>query len=148
MTSGAVKAHAEEQPRHFHCWLFGVTNEEVDWPVERRDTWPQQLEGLLLDRVESVSVSNAGVPGYSSRQIRQTIERLLPVLHPQLVVVGLYASSYWRTENPYVLFGGTLVSRDELPRLTVLPGATTAGAAEIFYSPYDSRRLVAVEIGY
>jgi hypothetical protein len=52
-------------------------------------------------------------------QIRLAAAELVPRLAPRLVVVGVYASRYWRIENPYVYFHGYAVSSRMLPRLRV-----------------------------
>jgi hypothetical protein len=81
--------------------------------VEARDTFAEQLEQMLQRRLvthTSAAVVNAGVPGYSARQIRIMIEELWADLSPQVVIFGMYASSYWRVEDPFVLHGPALVT--------------------------------------
>lgn len=88
--------------------------------VDAANTWPEQLERMLGERsADRVAVLNAGVPGYSARQMRQFVEALLPDLRPQVVVFGLNPETYWRVEAPYVYLAGQLVKTTALAQLTV-----------------------------
>jgi lysophospholipase L1-like esterase len=109
--------------------------------VDERDRYSDQLEALLEARLGAgrAVVVNAGVPGYSVAQIRKTAEALLPELRPQVLIVGLYASSYWRMDNPYVLFGGTLISTSELPRMVLIDG-------DLLGSPFAQPRVRALDL--
>lgn len=98
--------------------------------VTAQDTWSKQLERALAERLHvSVVVLNAGVPGYSARQIRQRLERYLPRVAPQIVIYGFTVETFTRMQNPVVLFGGTLVRSDALPRIRVTPDG-------LLYSPF------------
>src|SRR5262245_59929024 len=55
------------------------------------DTWPAQLENLLGRRV-----LNAGVMGYGVDQSVLNAERLLPILKPRIVLVGIYEEDVFR----------------------------------------------------
>lgn len=88
--------------------------------VEAADTWPEQLE-RLLGGPDMAAVVNTGVPGYSARQMRQAAEEFWPAVQPQVVIAGLYANSFWRVRNPYMLHGGTLVTTQEAAAVEVLP---------------------------
>jgi GDSL-like Lipase/Acylhydrolase family len=82
--------------------------------------WPKQLELLLRpDFGPRANVVNAGVPGYSARQMRQTGEEVIPELQPRIVVFGMNVETYWRVESPYVYRGGQLVSTSFLTQVTV-----------------------------
>jgi lysophospholipase L1-like esterase len=61
-------------------------------PGER--TWPNQLEGLLRQRLghEDVAVANAGVIGYSPRLEEALLHELLPRYRPTLVILLLDAT--------------------------------------------------------
>lgn len=91
--------------------------------VEASETWAEQLESRLNEqqRRGPAAVLNTGVPGYSAKQIRQTIQEFAPELRPHVVIVGIYASSYWRVKNPYVLHGGELVSTSRRTAVEVMP---------------------------
>jgi lysophospholipase L1-like esterase len=91
--------------------------------VEAEDTWPEQLE-RRLGGPAAAAVVNTGVPGYSARQMRQAAEEFWPAVRPQVIVAGLYASSFWRVENPYTLHGGTLITTKETAAVEVLPEGT------------------------
>jgi hypothetical protein len=55
------------------------------------DTWPAQLEKMLGRRV-----INAGVMGYGVDQSVLNAERLLPILKPRIVLVGIYEEDVFR----------------------------------------------------
>jgi len=98
--------------------------------VDAKDTWSKQLEGLLRQRLRKpVVVLNAGVPGYSARQIRLRLERYLPEVAPQIVIYGFTVETFTRMQNPLVFFGGTLVRSDALSGLRVAHGG-------LLYSPF------------
>lgn len=83
--------------------------------VVDRDTWPAQLEKLIGQRV-----INAGVGGYGVDQTVLNAERLLPVLKPKLVLVGIYEDdinrsghSTYNAPKPYFMNeGGTWTLRN------------------------------------
>jgi hypothetical protein len=75
-------------------------------------------------------VINAGVPGYSPRQIRQRLEELLPQAEPDLVVFGFVTETFVRMTRPLIFFGGTLVRSDAVANMRL----TETG---ILYSPYS-----------
>ncbi|HUR27335.1 MAG TPA: SGNH/GDSL hydrolase family protein [Planctomycetota bacterium] len=59
--------------------------------VVDEDTWPRQLETLLKSALppgKSTVVANAGVNGYSAKQYLEEIRQRVPVLKPDLIVVG------------------------------------------------------------
>jgi lysophospholipase L1-like esterase len=88
--------------------------------VDSTDSWPEQLERMLgRDEGPDVTVANAGIPGYSARQMRQLAEAMLPELRPQVVLIGMNSETYWRVEAPYVYRVGQLVQTSALPNLTI-----------------------------
>lgn len=87
--------------------------------VDSGDPWPEQLEMLLRrSSGSSATVLNAGIPGYSARQMRKTAEEVIPELHPRIVVFGMNVETYWRVENPYVYHRGQLVGTSSLTQVT------------------------------
>ena len=99
--------------------------------VEHDQAWPEVLERDLARRTgRTVAVVDAGVPGYSARQIRQTAELLLDRVEPAWVVAALYARSYWRVKEPYAVFGGALVLSRHLPQLV------TAANDDLIFTPF------------
>jgi hypothetical protein len=60
--------------------------------VADSETWPAHLE-----RITGVPVANGGVTGYGADQIVLQAERLMPVLQPETLVVGLGEESISRT---------------------------------------------------
>ncbi len=55
------------------------------WEVPDGATLGRSLEGAMSNRVE---VYNGGVPGYSTEQSLRWLDYLLPISHPQLVVIA------------------------------------------------------------
>ena len=99
--------------------------------VANEDTWGKQLERLLnaRDPRRRAHVVNAGVAGYSPRQIRERMEELLPVVRPQAVVFEFTTQTFGRMFHPNILFAGTLIRADVLPGIRAVPGG-------LLYSPY------------
>ena len=95
------------------------------WGVEQTEAWPAQLQASLRTAAgasESPRVINAGVSGYNLRQIRLTAAELIPVLHPQVVIVGVFGRGHARLANPFVLLGDHLVLTSEVSRLERVEG--------------------------
>jgi len=62
------------------------------WRVGESEAFPARLEAMLNGRAGASGpwqVLNAGVPAYSSLQVRMLAERLVPVWRPEVVVVCL-----------------------------------------------------------
>jgi lysophospholipase L1-like esterase len=59
------------------------------WRVSEAETWPARLGAMLREGSgpPEWEALNAGVPGYSSFQVRRLAERLLPQVRPEVVVV-------------------------------------------------------------
>jgi hypothetical protein len=77
----------------------------------------------VLEQETGVRVYNAGVPGYSSRQMLVRLRRLAPALRPSLVVVTL--SPLWdrqRCAAPFVYKDGYIVAKGYADRLVLLDG--------------------------
>lgn len=85
-------------------------------PVDR--TWSATLE-----RTGGIRVENGGVPGYSTRQMEGRARRLIPLLHPDLVLVML--SPHWdrqRCATPFAYLDGYIVAQGYLGRLYPIDG--------------------------
>ncbi|MEC4888436.1 MAG: hypothetical protein RI101_00110 [Nitrospira sp.] len=98
----------------------------VGWGVQYEQAWPAQLERSLNAGQANGSgplVVNAGVSGYSMRQIRQFAMSEFDELHPRVLMVGVAVAAIDRLRDPYVLFNGILVRESSLPHLR----ATTEG---------------------
>jgi lysophospholipase L1-like esterase len=68
------------------------------WSVEQAETFPARLEALLNTAAGAEPtwrVFNAGVPGYTSLQLRILAERLVPALRPDVVVVSVGNNEAW-----------------------------------------------------
>jgi hypothetical protein len=59
------------------------------WGVAETEAWPARLEARLRKKGIGADVLNLGSPGAGPREYAEIAERLLPVLEPDLVVVGL-----------------------------------------------------------
>jgi lysophospholipase L1-like esterase len=77
----------------------------------------------VIEREARVRVENAGVPGYSSRQMVARLRRFLPELRPAVVVMTL--SPLWdrqRCASPFAYRAGYLVGQTYLDRLVLIDG--------------------------
>jgi hypothetical protein len=77
----------------------------------------------VLERQTGVRVYNAGVPGYSSRQMLARLRQLIPALRPAGVIMTL--SPLWdrqRCAAPFVYKDGYIVAQGYLDRLVLLDG--------------------------
>lgn len=77
----------------------------------------------LLEKTLGVRVYNGGVPGYGSPQMLGRLERLQPMLRPDVVLVAL--SPYWdvhRSVTPFVYKDGYIVAQSYLDRLYLANG--------------------------
>src|SRR6185295_327414 len=77
----------------------------------------------MLERQTGVRTYNAGVPGFSSRQMIGRLHQLVPALRPALVVMTL--SPFWdrqRCAAPFVYKDGYIVGRGYVDRLVLLDG--------------------------
>jgi hypothetical protein len=97
----------------------------VGWGVEQAEAWPARLQAILATEAGAATsprVVNAGVSGYSLRQIRLTAAELIPVVHPRLIIAGVFARGHTRLANPFVLLGDHLVLTSEVERLEPVAG--------------------------
>ncbi len=62
------------------------------WEVDDDETWPAYLEKLT-----GVPVVNAGVGGYGTDQIVLRAEQLLPIVKPNILIVGFLEADMFRT---------------------------------------------------
>jgi len=112
----------------------------VGFGVRAEEAWPEQLEVLLQrSRSPGVEVVNAGVSGYSLRQIRATADELLEPTGARLLLAGVYPGAVERIANPYVLHQGKLVHAKTLPFLQATGGG-------FLHSPYRNRFLRALHL--
>lgn len=68
------------------------------WRVEQSETFPAKLQTRLNEATKPASpwtVINAGVPGYSSWQVRLAAEKLVPQYKPEIVVVCVGNNEAW-----------------------------------------------------
>lgn len=64
-------------------WTFG-------YGVNVENSWPKKLEQYLLNKgIENIEVINCGRPGQFTNTYKQYIEKIVPILNPDLVLVGV-----------------------------------------------------------
>jgi len=106
---------------------FTAGSEVVD-----EETWPAQLE-RMIDR----PVINGGAGGYGLDQIVLNVERLLPIVRPKVVVVGLLVPddvqrvgySVYGRPKPYFVRQGARFVQKNAPVPTTTSGNGGAGIA-------------------
>jgi lysophospholipase L1-like esterase len=87
------------------------------WGVAIEQTWPKVLEALLGRAGFGVEVANLGFPGANPADYATVAARAIPMLGPDLVIVG-------------VLLGDDLASAGAEPRVGAGSGGTLRAAAE------------------
>jgi lysophospholipase L1-like esterase len=70
--------------------------------VERREAYPQQLEELWNQRVETpkLEVLNLGVPGASSSRVLRELPRMLETFDPDILLVLIGGNDFWTLPTP------------------------------------------------
>lgn len=64
-------------------WTFG-------YGVNVEDSWPKKLEQYLFNKgIENIEVINCGRPGQFTDTYRNYIEKIVPLLNPDLVLIGV-----------------------------------------------------------
>lgn len=59
------------------------------WGVEANESWPKLLEARLRQLGRDVEVANLGKPGASPAEYAAIVSKAVPVLKPDLVIVGI-----------------------------------------------------------
>ncbi|HYX27076.1 MAG TPA: SGNH/GDSL hydrolase family protein [Pyrinomonadaceae bacterium] len=59
------------------------------WGVQDAESWPKVLENRLRESGLNVELANLGKPGGSPANYAEIAENALPLLHPDLVIVGV-----------------------------------------------------------
>ncbi len=59
------------------------------WGVEIGQTWPKVLEKILNDQGRKIEVDDLGKPGAGPRDYADIAEKAIPVLKPDLVIIGM-----------------------------------------------------------
>lgn len=64
-------------------WTFG-------WGVNIENSWPKKLEQYLQQQgIQNIEIINAGRPGMYTRTYKENLEKMIPVLKPDLVLLGV-----------------------------------------------------------
>jgi lysophospholipase L1-like esterase len=61
----------------------------IGWGVNIEDSYPKQLERFLVEKGRDVEVINCGKAGNSTSNYKSELKKILPVLQPDLVLLGL-----------------------------------------------------------
>lgn len=70
------------------------------WGVALEDTWVKDIERRLREGGRDIEILNLGVPGFGPSQYADTAEDVIPLLNPDIVLVGLLQGDDLRqTEN-------------------------------------------------
>ncbi len=112
-----LRSHAHQSPERPLVLALGDSMTFGEG-VSADKTWSATLE-----RTAGVRVENAGVPGYSTRQMEGRARRLIPLLHPDVVLVMF--SPHWdrqRCATPFVYLDGYIVAEGYLGRLYPIDG--------------------------
>src|ERR1035441_7805937 len=59
------------------------------WGVDGEDSWPKVMERELRQGGLDIEVANLGMPGAGPREYAALAERAIPLLRPDLIVVGM-----------------------------------------------------------
>jgi lysophospholipase L1-like esterase len=108
-----------KDPRTFRVAVIGDSF-VYGWGVDDPETWPKVLERNLRAAGLPVEVANLGAPGSDPMGYAQIAERAVPVLQPDLVIVGVlsgqdYGQLWWSTQTTRERLGH--LSARELPTL-------------------------------
>jgi hypothetical protein len=112
-----LRDHRHTAPPH-PCLLALGDSMTFGEGVEVDESW-----SALLERDTGIRVYNGGVPGYGSPQMAARLGRLLPVLHPDGVVLALMPYwDGWRAVSPFLYRDGYIVSPNYAHRLYLIGG--------------------------
>jgi lysophospholipase L1-like esterase len=95
--SGTV---ADESEGSFRILCVGDSN-TYGTGVERVETYPAQLQRFLNETpgTTRLQVTNLGVPGSNSAQVRNRLPQYLELYDPDLVIVLIGVNDYWNPEE-------------------------------------------------
>lgn len=82
----ATKPAAEAKTATRQILTLGESS-TFGWGVAYEETWPARLQAWLQQHGDSLQVVNAGVPSYSSSQVRLYLDELLQQSSPDIVLV-------------------------------------------------------------
>jgi lysophospholipase L1-like esterase len=94
------------------------------WGVAYEQAWPARLQARWNAGRDSgrVKMTNAGVSGYSLRQVRLLAGELLAGIEIGAIVLEVHPWGYVRIEDPYTLLDGQLFQASALPHVRAAPG--------------------------
>lgn len=112
--------------------------------LSMEESWPSQLESSINSASvlpEHIRVVNGGVAAYSLTQIRLFTAELAERLKPNVIVVGLFPSRYWRIDDPYIYFHGMAIRKSETQRIKFVDGG-------MIYTPFKTSLLKSIDFFY
>jgi lysophospholipase L1-like esterase len=84
-----AEINVNKDPNTFRILCFG-DSWTFGWGVEIENSWPMQLEQLLkIKGLKNVEVINCGQPGEYSRTYKKYVQKAVPLLKPDLILVGM-----------------------------------------------------------
>ncbi len=90
----------KENDREFSVFLFGGSS--VVFPVGEHMNFPEHLEEKVKNRTEAnFSIYNFGMPGVSTSTILNSLERILEVKEPDMVVIYTGHNDYFLTHHMF-----------------------------------------------
>lgn len=98
---GMRDAELDQVPSSAHRLMAVGDSYTQGHGVELVEAWPKQLQARLPDAY----VFNAGVSAYGLREMRATAAHFMPILRPEVVLVGVFVNGYPRIDDPYIVVG-------------------------------------------
>lgn len=75
------------------------------WGLNDHETWPHQLQEASKNKGVNVEVINLGTPGTSTQICYESLEKALPLLSPDLVILGVLQGQFVKTHDPGEMHG-------------------------------------------
>ena len=99
-SSGHSETAADATEGSFRILCIGDSN-TYGTGVERIETYPAQLQQFLnaAPGAPRFQVTNLGVPGSNSAQVRHRLPQYLDLYDPDLVIVLIGVNDYWNPEE-------------------------------------------------
>lgn len=78
------------------------------WGLNDDETWPVYFQDELNKRGINAEIINLGTPGTSAQQCQESLEKALPLLDPDLVVLAILQGGFLKTHDPGEMHGENL----------------------------------------
>ncbi len=107
--------------------------------INVEDRWPNVLSNLLnTNPINKYDLYNAAVSGYNLEQMEKTIEKLIPIVKPRKVILGLTIDALDRLNDPYVYFHGFSLKQSKAPYAKIYGN-------ELYFHHFKNSFLRAIE---